>query len=330
MGVQQRPFYHRARTVLTWISAIWLAAAVLGIGFFSGGTTNLALSLALLYGTGMALVVVIFALYRWLSGSARRRNAAVPDDAAAAAFVDATRLAQEELWAALLPPRPVGLPGVRTAVTTEEARRALATARKSAAAAPRSAVESEAPVAPAAASAVVPAQAAAAERPAAATPNTEVEGTRPVKSAVSKKAVKKSGKKTARKRPASAPGAAKRPASAPGSGGAKRPAAAKPSSGNASATASARPGQAKPGTGNQAGAKNGSAATGPGKTAASAARDTGRSVPAATLRTRELLTGNGRGHLTLTPPVGGGPTSPSPRAPRRDETVRRGSERKAS
>lgn len=327
MGVQQRPFYLRARTVLTWISAIWLAAAVLGIGFFSGGTTNLALSLALLYGTGMALVVVIFALYRWLSGSARRRNAAAPDDAAAAAFVDATRLAQEELWAALLPPRPVGLPGVRTAVTTEEARRALATARKSAAAAPRSAVESEAPVAPAAASAVVPAQAAdvpaqaaAAERPDAATPNTEAEGTRPIKSAVSKKAVKKSGKKTARKRPASAPG----------SGGAKRPAAAKPSSGNASAKTSARPGQAKPGTGNQVGAKNGSAAAGPGKTAASAARDTGRSVPAATLRTRELLTGNGRGHLTLTPPVGGGPTSPSPRAPRRDETVRRDSERKAS
>ena len=108
VGVQQRSLYVKARAVLTVISIVWLVMAVTGFGFFSGGTTSLALSLVLLYGTGVALVVVIAGIYRLVKKSAVRRAESVPDDTAALAFVDATRSATEELRAALRPPAATG------------------------------------------------------------------------------------------------------------------------------------------------------------------------------------------------------------------------------
>ena len=104
-GVQQRPFYVKARSVITAVSVLWLILAVAGYGSFSGGTTSLALSLALMYGTGMAILVVASALYRLVKRSAVRRIESAPQDAAAAAFVDATRFAAEEIRAALSPAR---------------------------------------------------------------------------------------------------------------------------------------------------------------------------------------------------------------------------------
>ena len=83
-GVQQRPFYVKVRSVITVLSAVWLILAIAGYGFFSGGTTSLALSLTLMYGTGMALLVVVSALYRLLKRSAMRRTEAAPEDTAAA------------------------------------------------------------------------------------------------------------------------------------------------------------------------------------------------------------------------------------------------------
>ena len=117
VGVQQRSLYVKARAVLTVISIVWLVMAVTGFGFFSGGTTSLALSLVLLYGTGVALVVVIAGIYRLVKKSAVRRAESVPDDTAALAFVDTTRSATEELRAALRPPAATGrqyAPVVRT------------------------------------------------------------------------------------------------------------------------------------------------------------------------------------------------------------------------
>ncbi|MET4061581.1 hypothetical protein ABIB35_003154 [Arthrobacter sp. UYP6] len=108
VGVQQRSLYVKARTVLTVISSVWLVMAVTGVGFFSGGTTSLALSLILLYGTGVALIVVIAGIYRLVKKSAVRRAESVPDDTAALAFVDTTRSATEELRAALRPPAATG------------------------------------------------------------------------------------------------------------------------------------------------------------------------------------------------------------------------------
>ena len=104
-GVQQRPFYVKARSVITAVSVLWLILAVAGYGSFSGGTTSLALSLALMYGTGIAILVVASALYRLVKRSALRRTESAPQDAAAAAFVDATRFAAEEIRAALSPAR---------------------------------------------------------------------------------------------------------------------------------------------------------------------------------------------------------------------------------
>ncbi|WP_152969910.1 hypothetical protein [Arthrobacter sp. Edens01] len=102
-GVQQRPFYVKARSVITAVSVVWLVLAVAGYGSFSGGTTSLALSLALMYGTGVAILVVASALYRLVKRSAVRRTENAPQDHAAAVFVDATRFAAEELKFALAP-----------------------------------------------------------------------------------------------------------------------------------------------------------------------------------------------------------------------------------
>ncbi|MGW9402364.1 hypothetical protein ACWGQ2_00175 [Arthrobacter sp. NPDC055585] len=109
-GVQQRPFYVKARSIITAVSILWLILAVAGYGSFSGGTTSLALSLALMYGTGMAILVVASALYRLVKRSAVRRIETAPQDAAAAAFVDATRFAAEEIRSALSPSRSGSVP----------------------------------------------------------------------------------------------------------------------------------------------------------------------------------------------------------------------------
>lgn len=110
VGAQQRPLYVKVRTALTVISSLWLIAAITGLGFFSGGTTSLALSLVLLYGTGMALIVVIAAIYRVVKNSAIKRTETAPEDAAAGAFVDTARMASVELRAALRPPAATGKP----------------------------------------------------------------------------------------------------------------------------------------------------------------------------------------------------------------------------
>jgi hypothetical protein len=110
VGVQQRPLYVKVRTALTVISSIWLLMAITGFGFFSGGTTSLALSLVLLYGTGMALIVVMAAVYRLVKNSAVKRTETAPDDTAAVVFVDTARSASEELLAALRPAAATGRP----------------------------------------------------------------------------------------------------------------------------------------------------------------------------------------------------------------------------
>ena len=108
VGVQQRPLYIRVRSILTVLSTLWLILAIIGVGFFSGGTTSLALSLVLLYGTGAALLVVVSAIYRYVSRGARQRVETKPEGGAAAVFVDTTRSATEEILAALRPASPSG------------------------------------------------------------------------------------------------------------------------------------------------------------------------------------------------------------------------------
>ncbi|WP_342022211.1 hypothetical protein AAE021_10125 [Arthrobacter citreus] len=122
VGVQQRPLYVKVRTALTVISSIWLLMAITGFGFFSGGTTSLALSLVLLYGTGMALIVVMAAVYRLVKNSAVKRTETAPDDTAAVVFVDTARSASEELLAALRPAAATGRP---SAVSTRTVRAAV-------------------------------------------------------------------------------------------------------------------------------------------------------------------------------------------------------------
>lgn len=127
VGVHQRPLYVKVRTALTIVSIIWLLLAITGVGFFSGGTTSLALSLVLLYGTGTALIVVIAAIYRLVKNSAVKRTETAPDDTAAVAFVDTARSATEELLAALRPAAATGRPAaasprvVRAAVSGNSA-----------------------------------------------------------------------------------------------------------------------------------------------------------------------------------------------------------------
>ena len=108
VGVQQSSLYVKVRTIATVIAGLWLIMAVTGLGFFSGGTTSLAFSLILMYGTGAALIVVIAAIYRGVKKSAIRRAETAPADTAALAFIDATRSASEELKAALRPAPPTG------------------------------------------------------------------------------------------------------------------------------------------------------------------------------------------------------------------------------
>ncbi|WP_146363467.1 hypothetical protein [Arthrobacter yangruifuii] len=145
--MQQLPLYVRVRSVLEIVCTLWLIFAVVGVGFFSGGTTSLALSLILLYGTGAALLVVIAALYRILTKAALQRVEAVPDDNAAAVFVDTTRSATEEIMAALRPATPRGrsiasvrMPQTVNAVDVAAALAARTAAHTSAAAAEKSAV----------------------------------------------------------------------------------------------------------------------------------------------------------------------------------------------
>ncbi|MCC3273032.1 hypothetical protein MUK71_05505 [Arthrobacter zhangbolii] len=154
--MQQRPLYIRVRSILTIISTLWLVLAIIGVGFFSGGTTSLALSLILLYGTGAALLVVITAIYRYVSRAARQRVETMPDDNAAAVFVDTTRSATEEIMAALRPAAPAGRPAVSVrmpqtvdALDVAAALAARTAALTSAAAAEKSAAAAAAIVSPA-------------------------------------------------------------------------------------------------------------------------------------------------------------------------------------
>lgn len=110
VGAQQRPLYVKVRTAITVISCVWLILAITDFGFFSGGTTSLALSLVLLYGTGAALIVVIAAVYRLVNKSALKRTETAPEDTAAVAFLGTTRSATEEVRSALRPPAATGRP----------------------------------------------------------------------------------------------------------------------------------------------------------------------------------------------------------------------------
>ena len=107
-GAQQSSLYVKIRTIVTVISGVWLILALTGFGFFSGGTTSLALSLILMYATGAALIVVIAAVYRAVKKTALRRSETAPEDTAALAFIDTTRSAANELLAALRPAPPTG------------------------------------------------------------------------------------------------------------------------------------------------------------------------------------------------------------------------------
>ena len=154
VGVQQRPLYIRVRTILTILSTLWLIFAIIGVGFFSGGTTSLAFSLILLYTTGAALLVVISAVYRFLTRAARQRVETVPEDSAAAVFVDTARSATEEIMAALRPAAATGSPAVRMpqnvdALDVAAALAARTAALTAAAAAEKSAAAAAAMVAPA-------------------------------------------------------------------------------------------------------------------------------------------------------------------------------------
>ena len=154
VGVQQRPLYIRVRTILTILSTLWLVFAIIGVGFFSGGTTSLAFSLILLYTTGAALLVVISAVYRFLTRAARQRVETVPEDSAAAVFIDTARSATEEIMAALRPAAATSSPAVRMpqhvdALDVAAALAARTAALTAAAAAEKSAAAAAAMVAPA-------------------------------------------------------------------------------------------------------------------------------------------------------------------------------------
>ncbi|MFJ2506396.1 hypothetical protein [Arthrobacter citreus] len=119
-----------------WISGLWLAAALLGLGVFSGGTTSLVLAVVLLYGTGAALAVLGWLAWRALSLRMRRRAASEPGASAARDFLAATASAREEIIQALFPAGATGTP---------EVLRATAPARAAAAAAPNSPLPAKAP-----------------------------------------------------------------------------------------------------------------------------------------------------------------------------------------
>ncbi|KPN18120.1 hypothetical protein [Arthrobacter sp. Edens01] len=104
-----------------WISGLWVVAAVLGVGIFSGGTTSLVLALVLLYGTGAALSVLGWLTWRGLRVRAARRLAAEPGASAARDFLAATAAAQAEFRAAVFPEGATGTPEVRRALASSRA-----------------------------------------------------------------------------------------------------------------------------------------------------------------------------------------------------------------
>ena len=112
-----------------WLSALWVAAALLGLGVFSGGTTSLVEAVVLLYGTGGALAVLSWLAWRAINLRVRRRADADPGTGAAREFLAATASAREEFIQALFPAGATGTP---------EVRRALASSRSAAEAAPSS------------------------------------------------------------------------------------------------------------------------------------------------------------------------------------------------
>ncbi|MFW0770808.1 hypothetical protein ACLRGH_12375 [Arthrobacter koreensis] len=112
-----------------WLSGLWVAAAVMGIGVFSGGTTSLVLAAVLLYGTGGALAVLGWLAWRGLGVRLRRRAATGPGTSTARDFLAAADSAREEVLQALFPAGATGTP---------EVLRATAPARAAAAAAPNS------------------------------------------------------------------------------------------------------------------------------------------------------------------------------------------------
>lgn len=111
-----------------WISVLWVAAALLGIGMFSGGTTSLVEAVFLLYGTGASLAVLGWLAYRGLSRRVRRRAAGDAGPAGAREILAAAASAREEFLQALFPAGATG---------TAEVLQATAPARAAAAAAPR-------------------------------------------------------------------------------------------------------------------------------------------------------------------------------------------------
>ena len=161
---QQAPTEERARAAAGAASAAWLTAAALGL--FSGSAASLPLGLALIYITGIALLVLV-----WLAlGRVRRaaeRRARRDQAQALRTFLAATSAAREEFLSALVPAGATGTP---------EVQRALAPSRAASEAAPRTRL--------------VPA-------PAAAVPGTGTcprpgAALSPVKSAIRKNAVRKS------------------------------------------------------------------------------------------------------------------------------------------
>ncbi|MCC9176029.1 hypothetical protein [Arthrobacter sp. zg-Y179] len=245
--MQQRPLYIRVRSILEILSTLWLISAVIGVGFFSGGTTSLAFSLILLYSTGAALLVVISALYRVLSRAARQRVEAVPDDSAAAVFVDTTRSATEEIMAALRSAAPHGSPGtsVRMPSTVDALDVAAALTARTAALTSAAAAEKSA----AAAAAMV-------------TPGKPSTGKSAMNKSVNKSAVNKSAskKKAAPKQPAQpkkAQAAKSRPANNSGSRGTGNQASTAPKK----STGGKKPGSAGKGAGGDKASTSGSAGT---------------------------------------------------------------------
>ncbi|MFZ3451976.1 hypothetical protein [Arthrobacter sp. 7Tela_A1] len=93
-----------------WFSVLWVAAGLLGLGFFSGGTTSLVLAVVLLYGTGACLAVVGWLAFRALRLRAARRAAEEPDATAARDFLAAEEFARAEIRAALFPEGATGRP----------------------------------------------------------------------------------------------------------------------------------------------------------------------------------------------------------------------------
>ncbi|MCQ1947928.1 hypothetical protein [Arthrobacter sp. zg-Y1116] len=251
--MQQRPLYIRVRSILEILSTLWLISAVIGIGFFSGGTTSLAFSLILLYGTGAALLVVITALYRVLSRAARQRVEAAPDDNAAAVFVDTTRSATEEIMAALRPAAPYGRPGVSVRMPQSVDALDVAAALTARTAAMTSAVAAEKSAA----------AAAAMVAPGKSTGSTSAVNKSAVnKSAVNKSAVNKSAskKKAAPKQPAQpkkVQAAKSRPANNNGSRGTASQASTAPKKN----TGGKKPGSAGKGSGGEKASSSGSAGT---------------------------------------------------------------------